>query len=62
MFGLSGDELFKMMTSMSPQYYYEMHSRYPARLDKTKVLFRSMKALPVVENNNTGIYSSNMIY
>ena len=43
-FGLSGDELFKMMTAMTAQHYFEMHGEYPARLDKTKVVFRSMKA------------------
>jgi hypothetical protein len=43
-FGLSGDELFKIMTSISAQYYFEIHGRYPPRLDKTKIVFKSMKA------------------
>lgn len=42
--GLSGDELFKMMTSMTAQHYFEIHGKYPARLDKTKIAFRSTKA------------------
>jgi len=43
-FGLSGDELFKMMTSISAQHYFEIHGKYPPRLDKTKIVFRPMKA------------------
>ena len=42
-FGLSGDELLKMMTSMTAQYYFEIHGEYPSRLDKTKITFRKMK-------------------
>ncbi len=42
-FGLSGDELFMMMTAMTAQHYYEMHGEYSARLDKSKVSFRSLK-------------------
>ena len=36
-FGLTGDELFKMMTSMAVQRYFETHGKYPPRLDKTKI-------------------------
>lgn len=43
-FGLSGDELFKMMTSMTAQHYFEIHGKYPPRLDKTKITFRNTKA------------------
>ena len=42
-FGLSGDELFKMMTSMTAQRYYEIHGKYPPRLDRTKIAFKNMK-------------------
>lgn len=42
-FGLTGDELFQMMTSMAAQHYFEQHGKYPPRLDKSKVVFRSMK-------------------
>ena len=42
-FGLTGDELFKMMTAMTAQRYFEIHNRYPARLDKTKIAFRKIK-------------------
>lgn len=44
-FGLSGDELFKMMTAMTAQHCFEMHGeyQYPERLDKSKVSFRSLK-------------------
>jgi hypothetical protein len=43
-FDLTGDELFKMMTSISAQQYYEIHGKYPPRLDKTKMSFRKLKA------------------
>ena len=43
-FGLSGDELFKMMTSMTAQHYFEIHGKYPPRLDKTKISIRNIKA------------------
>jgi hypothetical protein len=43
-FGLTGDELFKMMTSMTAQYYFEVHGKYPPRLDKTKVSIKNIKA------------------
>ncbi len=43
-FGLTGDELFKMMTSMTAQYYFEIYGKYPPKLDKSKVSFRQMKA------------------
>ena len=36
-FGLTGDELFKMMTSMAAQRYFEIHGKYPPRLDRTKI-------------------------
>ena len=36
-FGLTGDELFKMMTSMAVQRYFEIHGKYPPRLDRTKI-------------------------
>ena len=36
-FGLTGDELLKMMTSMSAQRYFEIHGTYPPRLDKNKI-------------------------
>ena len=42
-FGLNADELFKMMTSMTAQRYFELHGRYPLRLDKTKILIRHIK-------------------
>ena len=42
-FGLSGDELFKMMTSMTAQRYFEIHGKYPAPLDRTKITFRNRK-------------------
>lgn len=42
-FGLTGDELFKMMTSMAAQHYFETHGKYPPRLDKTKVTIRHTK-------------------
>ena len=42
-FGLSVDELLKMMTSMTAQYFFEIHGKYPSRLDKTKITFRKMK-------------------
>ena len=44
-FGLTGDELFKMMTSMTAQHYYEIHGKYPSRLDRTKIAFKNMKDL-----------------
>ena len=40
-FGLTADELFKMMTSMTAQHYFEIHGKYPQRLDKTKVKFKT---------------------
>ena len=43
-FGLTGDELFKMMTSMTAQRYFETHGKYPQRLDKTKIVIRKVKA------------------
>ena len=42
-FGLTGDELFKMMTSMTAQRYYEIHGKYPPRLDKTKITFKNVE-------------------
>jgi len=44
-FGLTGDELFKMMTSMTAQHYFEIHGKYPSRLDRTKIAFKNMKDL-----------------
>lgn len=41
-FGLTGDELFKLMTSMAAQRYFEMHGTYPPRLDKTKIKMRHL--------------------
>ncbi len=43
-FGLTGDALLKMMTSMTAQHYFEIHGTYPPRLDKTKMTVRHMKA------------------
>jgi len=43
-FGLTGDELFRMMTSMSAQRYFELHGKYPPRLDKTKIILKQTKA------------------
>ena len=43
-FGLTGDELFKIMTSMTAQRYFETHGKYPQRLDKTKIAIRKMKS------------------
>jgi len=43
-FGLTGDELFKIMTSMTAQRYFEIHGKYPPRLDKTKIAMRNIKA------------------
>ncbi|HIP62501.1 MAG TPA: hypothetical protein EYG98_08075 [Sulfurovum sp.] len=43
-FGLTGDELFKMMTSMSAQHYFEIHGKYPPRLDRTKITLKYTKA------------------
>ena len=43
-FGLTGDELFKMMTSMTAQHYFEIHGKYPPRLDRTKISTRNAKA------------------
>ncbi len=43
-FGLTGDELFKMMTAMTAQRYFEIHGKYPPRLDKTKISIRNAKA------------------
>ena len=42
-FGLSGEELLKVMTSMAAQHYYDTHGKYPSRLDKTKVSFRPLR-------------------
>jgi len=42
-FGLTGDELFKMMTSMTAQHYFERHGTYPPQLDKTKISRRNTK-------------------
>ena len=42
-FGLTGDALFKMMTSMTAQHYFEIHGKYPPKLDKSKISFRRMK-------------------
>jgi len=42
-FGLTGDELFKMMTAMTAQHYFEIHGKYPPRLDKTKISIRTTK-------------------
>ncbi len=36
-FGLTGDALLKMMTSMTAQRYFEIHGTYPPRLDRTKM-------------------------
>ena len=36
-FGLTGDELLKLMTSMAAQRYFDIHGLYPPRLDKTKI-------------------------
>jgi hypothetical protein len=43
-FGLTVDELLKMMTSMTAQHYFEIHGKYPSRLDKTKISIRNRKA------------------
>ncbi len=43
-FGLTGDALLKMMTSMTAQHYFEIHGTYPPRLDKTKITVRRMNA------------------
>jgi len=43
-FGLTGDELFKMMTSITAQHYFEIHGKYPPRLDKTKITILNLKA------------------
>ncbi len=43
-FGLTGDELFKMMTSMTVQRYFDTHGKYPARLDKSKIVKKYLKA------------------
>ena len=43
-FGLTGDELFKMMTSITAQHYFEIHGNIHPRLDKTKIAFRNTKA------------------
>ena len=43
-YGLTGDELLKMMTSMTAQHYFEIHGKYPPRLDRTKISFRPSKA------------------
>ena len=48
-FGLSVDELLKMMTSMSAQRYFEIHGKYPPRLDKTKISFRKKDKYDVIE-------------
>ncbi len=42
-FGLTGDELFKMMTSMTAQRYFEIYGKYPARLDRTKITLKHTK-------------------
>ncbi len=42
-FGLTGDELLKLMTSMTAQRYFEIHGVYPPRLDKTKIAFKRVK-------------------
>jgi len=42
-FGLSGDELFKMMTSMTAQHYFDTHGKYPSRLDRTKISIRNVR-------------------
>jgi len=43
-FGLTGEALLKMMTSMTAQHYFETHGTYPPRLDKSKMTMRHMKA------------------
>ena len=43
-FGLSGDELFKMMTSMTAQRYFDTHGKYPSRLDRTKIALKHTKS------------------
>ena len=43
-FGLTGDALLKMMTTMTAQRYFEIHGTYPPRLDKTKITLRRRKA------------------
>ena len=42
-FGLSGDELLKMMTSMTAQHYFDVHGKYPSRLDRTKIALKHIK-------------------
>jgi hypothetical protein len=42
-FGLTGDELFKMMAAITAQRYFEIYGKYPARLDKTKIAFKNIK-------------------
>ena len=42
-FGLSGDELFKMMSSMTAQHYFDTHGKYPSRLDRTKISIRNVR-------------------
>ena len=42
-FGLTGDELLKLMTSMTAQRYFEIHGAYPPRLDKTKITLKHSK-------------------
>jgi len=41
-FGLTGGELFKLMTSMTVQRYFETHGTYPPRLDKSKISKRRL--------------------
>lgn len=42
-FGLTGDELLKLMTSMAAQRYFDLHGAYPPRLDKTKITLKHSK-------------------
>jgi hypothetical protein len=42
-FGLNGEELLRMMTSMTAQHYFEIHGKYPPQLDKTKFTIRKLK-------------------
>ena len=42
-YGLTGDELLKVMTSMTAQHYFDTHGHYPPRLDKTKISFRKLR-------------------
>lgn len=43
-FGLSGDELFEVMSNLTKIHYCKNGKKFPDKLDKSKVSFRRLHA------------------